>query len=603
MNCFLVALICAVAGSLPLIVRGKGIHATLLSVISFFILWPLLYLAVPSTVYPLWGLPGFLVFILWIISAIVDCVSEDEPTFALLFPASAVVIYFFSFIGNSAAFNARKYAELLGRVEVRVWTEDVQPKDPRHMRMVSHENAIYIAKTAVAQGGSIGSQFRINDENMTIQMIREELWHVVPFDFQGYATWSSSDGKSPGYIKVNAIDPKSEPVVVMLPEDYKLRYMPGACWEYNLERHLRYNGFLNKGLTDYSFELDDNDHPYWVVTVYDLALGWWGEKIEGVAIVDPVSGNIKFTPTNDIPEWVDRAVPQNFIKNYLAWHGKYAKGWKNSWWGSKNLTQPEDPILIYGMGAIPEWVTGITSSSVADNSLVGLYYTNSRTGKSVFYQTKGGATHEAILNAIGDFGPIKNQKLHGSDPQVYNVYNRVTAVAPVYSDNHMFQGVAFVAIDDVQNIAFGRNQYEAKRIYERIISEKGMGVVLDKTTAKSELEGVVDRVHFDPLTSSYYLHLKDVPHLFSGGEKFSPELPITEPGDRVKVGFFSSGEDVQPLDSFENFSLFLEKTQAQKELQEKDWKRREEENSEQVIRRIQSLNPAQLRELAKQIPR
>ena len=70
---------------------------------------------------------------------------------------------------------------------------------------------------------------------------------------------------SAGYIVVSATDVND----VELVTDYKIKYQDGAYLLDNLERHTRlFGGALFRGITDKSFELDDNGKPYWVITTY-----------------------------------------------------------------------------------------------------------------------------------------------------------------------------------------------------------------------------------------------------------------------------------------------------------------------------------------------
>ncbi|MBI5531023.1 MAG: hypothetical protein HY918_06030 [Candidatus Doudnabacteria bacterium] len=578
--------------------------------ISAIVLWLVFYLATPSTVWPLFGVPGVFIFICWIIAAVIDAFIEDDYdthiTKAAIFPIGAAVLYIGSFILGSGLFRADEYQHMIGSLETRVWTQDVQPKDPKHMRMSTRENAIYLAKKALGEAGAIGSQFVISEDHMTLQMINGELWYVAPLDFSGFSVWLNTKA-TPGYIMVHGEDPHRQPILKILLSDQQFRYMPEACFGNNLERHLRNNGYLGKGLAEYQFEIDDNQRPWWVVSTFEPTIMWSGKKVTGVAIVDPVSGDINFKRMGEIPDWIDRAIPSNYVKNYLDWWGEYTHGWLNSWWGTKDLTKPEDPNLIYASDQQPDWVTGLTSRNDKDDSLVSLVYTNSRTGKTVLYKTKGGGTDQAVLDAISKNQDVQYKKLHGVDPQLYNVYGIMSSVVPLLSENHAYQGVAIVDITNIQTVATGRNQFEALRAYQKLLSQFGQQVALDKTRDLQTIEGTVDRVKPDLLTTGavYYVHLKGVPHLFTGGSADFHKLPVTEPGDKVKIEYFASGEDIVPMHNFDNLSLPLEVTKAQTEVTERSTQRRDKEEAQNeartVTEEIKQMSPEQLRELGKKI--
>ena len=491
-------------------------------------------------------------------------------------------------------------------MEERVWTEDVQPKSPEHMRMGNVENAVYAAQKVMGSAGAIGSQFAISEDHMTLQMINGSLWFVVPLDYAGFSVWTSTSGV-PGYIKVSGEDPHRQPELVMLPDNQRMIYTPGAYFGNNLERYLRNTGYLNVGLGDWTFEIDETGKPFWVITAFKPTIMWSGEKVTGVIVVDPTTGATTFFDMGKIPDWIDRAVPASYVWNYLSWQGEYSYGWVNSWWGGKGLTKPENPMLIYGTGDEPEFVTGITSKSSKDDSLVALVYTNSRTGKSVKYVMKGGATETAVLDAVNKNQQVQFKHLHGAAVQLYNVNGIPTAVVPLLNESHAFQEVAMVSINDIQRVAVGTNQTQALRAYEALISEGGQRVALDKERDIQTIEGIVDRKSSEttPNATIYYILLKGVPHLFliEGG---TPELIIANPGDKVRMEFYQSARDVVPVKSFVNLDIRLSTSITQQivagAVRTRQNQQETKEDAQTTLERLKKLTPEELQKLGKQIP-
>lgn len=605
----LAALIVGVIGALPLAIRGKFIPALIQACITIPVGYGIIYLSNPSTVWPLFGLPGLLTVVWWLIGFLIDSFMEDKASITGLFLISAILVYIVRGCSGSAAFRAHEYANLIGPVKERVWTQNVQPKDPAHMRMSTEENAIYQAKKVLGAAGAIGSQFEVVPANMTLQMINKELWYVVPLDFSGFSVWLNTQG-SPGYIKVHGEDPHKQPEIVMLKEG-AMRYMPGAFFGYNLERHLRNNGYLNVALSDWTFEIDENNKAWWVITVYKPTIAWSGEKITGVVIVDPVTGDNTFHQLGKIHGWVDRADPGWITENYLKWQGLYSDGWLNSWWGLKGLTKPEPPALIYGTGDQPEWVFGITSASQKDDSLVALVYTNSRTGKSIRYKIKGGGTDSAIKDAVDKNQQVQFRHLHAVDPQLYNVYGVPTSVVPLLNESHAYQGVAMVPINDVQAVAVGSNQYEALRIYEKLLAEGGQRVAFDKKRTIKIIEGMIDRFGQEVIPNTgtvYYLHLVGIPQLFTAGAGESPELPVTKEGNNVRIEYYASdyGRDVVPMRKFDNLSLELSVSKTQQQVREKVEERRTAQEKKDDINtateRLKKLSPEEMQKLLEKVP-
>lgn len=615
MNVILVALICAIVGAVPLAIGRVFIGAVIAGVVYFLIGWPILYMGAPSTVYPLFGGPGIMTFIFLWISGIIGVLvtandrgyrSSNWSAIAIVFPIIASVIYIVNGLMYSGMFNASGYSSLLGTPEERVWTQDIQPKDPKHMLMGSVENALYQADKALGQAGAIGSQFQVAKDYITLQKIQDKWYYVAPLDYRGFSVWWSAPG-IPAYIKVSAEDPSRQPELVKLEE--KILYSPGAFFSQYLKRHLRYNGYLNSDMYEYLFEIDEDGNPWWVVPIFQPQLGWWGEKLTEVAQINPSTGEIKTVKLEEIPAWMDRVFPGGLIEDYLDWRGRYHRGWWNTWWGTKDLTESQKPILIYGADGEPYWVSGITSTNANDNSLVALAYSDARTGKTVMYKVEGGATEEAVVEAVDNNEDVKFKQLHGVNPQIYNCYGTMAAVVPLLNQSHIFSGVALVDIMNPQRIAVGGDQYEALRHYQRLLAQSGQQIAIDNTRTVKELEGVVERIGFDPPNGVYYILLKDVRHLFTLDATDRPKLPITKEGDKVSLKYEDSGEKVMPVIQFDNLMVTLEGTAIEDELKAYTEQGIQAEANrvaaptikENVRERLEDMTPEQLKQLESQL--
>lgn len=610
MNYLTFAGIVALLGIIPLLARLRFKSAVIQFAMSLLILWAVFYASSATFFGPLFGFGGFAVFICWCMATIADWRIEytGKPTWIIAFPVAQLVIFLGVCVFSSGAMRDDDYSKLIGPVEERIWTQDVQPKDPAKIRMGTAENALFVAQNTPGQLGTIGSQFELEKTYVTLQSIKGELWYLIPFDFRGYSTWTATDGKVPAYVKVNAHDPNQKPVVVELPKGKELQYTPEACFEKNLQRHLRMHGYLMAGLTDYSFESDDEGNVWWIITTYELTIGNNGRRVTGILMVDPATGDIKAYPKDKVPGWVDRVIPQEFVKNNITYWGKYVHGWRNSWWGTKDLVKPEDPDIVYGTDGHQQWVTGVTSTS-KDTSLVGVMYTDSHTGKSVYYKAKGGATDAAVLKAVNANNQVQYRKLHAASPQMYNIYGVMTDVVILLNEQDAFQGAAFVDINNVQTgVAVGADQFEAMQAYQGLLSAGGHRIAVDKAANALSVSGVVSRIHHEPTTGGemYYVLLRGIPHLFNGESRSMSALRVTEPGDKVTIEYLGSNQDVTPIRGFKNNSISLQSTKAQQDVSSAERAARDAQDTSNQVdtakERINSLTPEQILELSKKLP-
>ncbi len=563
------AFVAALISSVPLFLARRPLAGGLMFAACWLVLGLVFYGGPVSFVGPFFGGMGVAILLGWCVASFISCApSDDYDDFKFRhtawFGIAAVALFLGRGCGSCGAFRAEEYAGMIGQVEERVWTQDVQPKDPKHVRLVPPEMALWLADKQLGEApGAIGSQFQVSAEHLTLQAIKGELWYAVPLDFKDFGTWSSADA-SPGYVLVNAEDPL-QPVIVKTGE--RFLYTPAAYFGHYLERHLLLNGYLGKGLRDFTFEIDEEGKAWWTATVYEPTICWSGEKVLGVVLVNPTDGSSQFHALGAVPKWVDRVVPQSIVKDYISWRGGYAQGWWNSVWAENNVTQPGTPTIVYGADNEPYWVTDVTSSNQKDESIVGLMYTDSRTGKSVFYRAVGG-TEDAVLTAVNN--KVSYRKLHGSSPVIYNIYGTMSSIVPLLGENHTYQGVAIVRVDNMQ-VAVGDSQQAALREYQQLISQSGQQIAPELTNAKRVLTGRVDRfaAEIKEKETLYYLHLDGVRKLFTGNSGLSSKLPLTRPGDVVSITFIDSGEDVEPLLVFDNKSLPLDKTPAQQQVEDR----------------------------------
>lgn len=559
----LVGVIVGVVSSVPALFSRE--HKWLFGALSIVssVIWPFIFYSTEAGFAgPMFG-PVMVAIVITssIVGVLVVSFYDNNKQFVLSLatPVLAWVIMFLVLFDGSEMINAEKYRGLIGDMEQRVWTQDIQPKDPQHFRAVSNDNALYIARKVIGELGTAGSQFEVGYP--TLQAINGELWYVVPLDFVDLRAWMNT-GSTIGYIMVHAEDPNRQPVVKKLSEGKGFVYTPGAFFRNSLIRHIRFHGYMRVNLDGTHLEIDDEGNPWWVTSVLSPTIGQFGNKVEGVVITNPVTGEVKFAAVDAIPQWVDRAIPSEVVHNYLSHWGEYVHGWWNSWFGKRDLTEPEIPSMVYSSEHEPVFVSGITSQNLSDDSLVGVVYTSVRTGKSVFYEVRGGATDKAVLGAIARHQDVQFKKLYPQVPQLYNLYGTMASITPLVNDNHAYSGVAIANINNVQQIVVGRSLSEAVRLYQRQLGQTGDLAHLERESKLVVAEGVIERVKTDitPTGGVYYLIIKGGNHAFVGGSGEFPFIPLAQDGDRVRVEYVASGEAIVPMHSFSNLSLNLKKS-------------------------------------------
>ena len=152
------------------------------------------------------------------------------------------------------------------------------------------------------------SQFEV-DTIYTQINYKDNPVRVSPLRYANVIKWfTNMRGGIPAYIRINMATQTTE--LVKLEEGMK--YTQSDHFNRNIYRHLRFE-HPTYIYGDLSFEIDDNGKPYWVVSLYEHAIGYGGANAVGTAIVDAQTGEVNVYSIEDTPKWVDRIQPESFV--------------------------------------------------------------------------------------------------------------------------------------------------------------------------------------------------------------------------------------------------------------------------------------------------
>ena len=93
MAMFLMALVTAFVGAIPLLARKRAQEAAILVVVAMGVSWCVYYLEMPSLVWPFYGVMGGMVVVWWSVAAIADAIAEDAPTKIAWFPLVGLLLF------------------------------------------------------------------------------------------------------------------------------------------------------------------------------------------------------------------------------------------------------------------------------------------------------------------------------------------------------------------------------------------------------------------------------------------------------------------------------------------------------------------------------
>ncbi len=461
------------------------------------------------------------------------------------------------FFASSPLTHSSDYRDLIGEVQI---AEDLNalypPVSGNSIRIVDQEMALRLGEKTLGADPSIGSQAQLGDFN--IQSVNGKLYWVAPLLHSGFFKWYENRVGTTGYVMVSATDDSD---VTLVQENsgtpVRIKYQPEALFAEDLSRHIYRNGFRTKGYEDFSFEINDEGKPYWVVTLFEKKIGFRGKDSTGVVIVDCSSGELQSYSLDETPPWVDRIQPESFIVKQLDDWGKYVHGAFN-FSDKDKLTTTEGLSLVYGKDGRSFWNTGLTSVG-ADEGTVGFVLVDTRS-KEAFWYRQAGATENAARQSAE--GKVQEKRYKATQPVMYNLSGTPTYLMSLTDAGGLVKMYAAVSVSDYTTVEVAESLAELLAVYQGEIYASGAsGTGASRESAQTWLtrEAVVKRIasEVEGGNSSYSMTVDEMPGiLIKARSRISRELVLTRPGDRVELHYLEE-ENLELIDlrGFDNLEL------------------------------------------------
>lgn len=471
---------------------------------------------------------------------------------ALLVGISILYSFVLPFFSSHPVFRNQDFRNLIGKVaNGEKLTYHIAPISMNEIRVVDESLAHLLGEKILGSQPALGSQAQLQE--FFIQKVNGKLYWIAPLEHSGFFKWMNNKQGTTGYVMVSATNERDVKLVQEVNgKPLFLKYQREAYFGSNLHRYLYFNGYNTTGLADFSFEIDDDGVPYWVVTKYAKKVGFSGNDATGVVVVNAQNGAIKEYSIKNTPIWVDRIQPISFIKDQLNDWGEYVKGYWN--FSNENKLQiTEDLTLVYGKDNKSYWYTGITSVG-KDESAVGFVLVDTRTKETTFYKQSGATEFAAQSSAQGK---VQEKGFQASLPIPYNINNIPTYVMTLKDNGGLVKMYAMVSISDYTIVGTGNTMREALTAYKTAFNSSGNKINSGEKSARKVVESVVVRIQNDVKNgnSFYYFTVEDYPNIFVGSSQISNQLPITAVGDTVKISFDLDSEEIVDVSTFENISL------------------------------------------------
>ncbi len=442
------------------------------------------------------------------------------------------------------------YRDQMKEPEVKEFTSEIQTVDLNQIPVVDKELAQTLADKKLGEKPSLGSQVVLGEP--TIQTVDGKLVWVVPLHHSGFFKWLANMDGAAGYIVVSATDMKD----VQYVDSYKIKIQPDSYFMDDLTRTARFKGGLFDGITDYSFELDDSGHPYWVVTTYKNTCGFSLPEADGVLLVDAQTGETKKCSVEEVPEWIDRVQPEDFIIEQINNKGQYVHGIFN--FSNKDKYQASEGSAIIYNGENCYLVTGITSVGV-DESTTGFMMVDMVTKEPVLYRI-GGATESAAMKSAE--GKVQDLGYDASFPIIMNIDGHPTYFMTLKDSARLVKKYTFVSVTDYMTVGIGDTTTQAYEDYKKVMAntqDTPLGGEEEAPAEEKTVTGTVSRINFTVQDGKtvYYLTLTETgTQMYMAPIDVSDTLTLTQSGDSVSLTYrVSEGQQTVEVVSFENSTM------------------------------------------------
>jgi hypothetical protein len=397
----------------------------------------------------------------------------------------------------SPLFLAKTYSRRITVNTEAVFTEDIKEVVPNRLPVIDKNSSIKLGDRVMGQISDLVSQFTVSDLYTQINY-KNNIVRVTPLEYSDiFKVFANSKKGIEGYITVDSVTGSAN--LIRLEDG--LKYMDTAILDKDLNRHLRFN-YPTKIFDEKAFELDEEGNPHWVIPTVKYVGINIRKEVEGVVILDPISGKSNYYDVKDVPSWVDHVYPAALIIEQVDQWGTYKNGFLNSIFGQKdvvvttegyNYTILEDDVYLY---------TGVTSV-LADESNIGFIMTNLRTKETKLYQVPGAEEFSAMNSARGQ---VQEKNFIPTFPLLVNINNKPTYFISLKDNAGLVKMYAFVDVEDYQRVVVTDSVKGIENAIKNYIGNDPINtdkeLIYKDITIKSITSAIID--------SNTYYYIKDI---------------------------------------------------------------------------------------------
>ena len=315
-----------------------------------------------------------------------------------------------------------------------------------------------------------------------------------------------------------------------------MKYVETGLFNDNVYRKLRF-AYPTKNFGNLSFEIDNEGNPYWVMQVLKYHGVNLRAEVEGVIILDAITGKMTKYSAGDIPSWIDVAYNADLLIEQVDDWGTYQSGFFNSIFSQKNVMNTTDGYNYLAINDDIYMYTGITSI-VNDESNLGFILSNMRTGETSFYSVPGAEEYSAMDSAEG---AVQQMKYKSTFPLLINLEGRPTYLVSLKDAAGLVKMYGFIDVEDYQKVVVTDS---SKGINEAAKNYLKNNPVTNNASKGEEKEITIKTISSAVINSTTYYYIIDTEGLkYKASIELSDELPFKKSGDKLKISY-QTKEDI-----------------------------------------------------------
>ncbi len=438
---------------------------------------------------------------------------------------SVSILLFLINIFSSPVFNAKEYSKRITVNTDHEFIKDVEAVDFTKTPLIDKDSSQKLGDRKMGEFTSWVSQFYVSDLYTQINY-KNDIVRVTPIEYADIIKYFANRNEGiKGYILVNSVTGSSKLVKL----DKGMKYMPSAYFFENLERKLRLS-YPTAIFDTPSFEVDNEGNPYWIVpTVSYKAIGL-KKDINGIIILDPVTGKSKKYSIDKVPTWVDHVYSADLIIEQINDWGNFKNGFLNSVFSQKDVVNTTEGYNYLVIGDDVYLYTGITSVST-DESNLGFVLVNMRTKETNYYKVAGAEEFSAMASAEG---LVQEKKYKASFPLLINLNNKPTYLLSLKDAAGLVKMYAFIDVVDYQKVVVSDASLGIEAAKEKYLGDSV--IVSDKAKTKDIKIKYISSAVID--NNSYYYIKDEDDNSYSVSIKVAKNiLPFVKVGDKLTITY------------------------------------------------------------------